>query len=81
LKFNGRISITRRLTLLFVFASSTVLLTLGLVIASSLQGHFEQQDIAILTKQMELVRTGLHELTSFDDFRHFAHLPAVTAGD
>ena len=52
----GKKSITRRLTLLFVSASSTVLLTLGFVIASSVEKHFEQQDMEVLTGKMELAR-------------------------
>jgi two-component system, OmpR family, heavy metal sensor histidine kinase CusS len=67
LRVNGRTSITRRLTLLFVCASSAVLLTLGFVIASSVEKHFEQQDMEVLTGKMELARATLEKLQSPDD--------------
>ncbi|NMM06083.1 heavy metal sensor histidine kinase [Polaromonas sp.] len=64
---NGRTSITRRLTLLFVFASSAVLLALGFVIASSVEKHFEQQDMEVLTGKMELAGYALEKLQSQND--------------
>ena len=41
----ARASITRRLSLLFVAASSAVLLALGLVIAAAVERHFVEQDM------------------------------------
>jgi two-component system heavy metal sensor histidine kinase CusS len=64
LRLAGRPSITRRLTLLFVIASSIVLLALGLVIASSVQQHFEDLDMEVLIGKMELTRHALSMLKS-----------------
>ncbi|WP_114967986.1 HAMP domain-containing protein, partial [Rhodoferax ferrireducens] len=71
---NGRTSITRRLTLLFVIASSAVLLALGLVIASSVEKHFEEQDMEVLTGKMALARHTLEQMESQDDLTHVTHL-------
>ena len=70
----GRKSITRRLTLLFVSASSVVLLALGLVIASSVEKHFEQLDMEVLTGKMELARHTLEKLKSQDDLERITQL-------
>ena len=70
----GNASITRRLTLLFVLASSTVLLALGFVIASSVEKHFEEQDMEVLTGKMELTRHTLAQLNSIDDLGHITHM-------
>ncbi|MDO8777186.1 MAG: heavy metal sensor histidine kinase [Burkholderiaceae bacterium] len=70
----GRKSITSRLTLLFVGASSVVLLVLGFVIASSVEKHFEQQDMEVLTGKMELARHTLAKLKSQDDFERIKQL-------
>ena len=70
MRLNGRTSITRRLTLLFVIASSAVLLLLGLVIASSVEKHFEEQDMEVLTGKMALIRHTLEKLQSQDDTGH-----------
>lgn len=67
MRLTGRTSITRRLTLLFVGASSTVLLALGLVIASSVENHFEVLDMEVLAGKMELTRHALAILKSQDD--------------
>ncbi len=63
----GKTSITRRLTLLFVGASTVVLLALGIVIGSSVEKHFEQQDMDVLVGKMELARHALEQLKSTDD--------------
>ncbi|MEI8031196.1 MAG: heavy metal sensor histidine kinase [Comamonadaceae bacterium] len=68
----GRTSITRRLTLLFVIASSAVLLALGLVVASSVERHFEDLDMEVLVGKMELTRHALTMLKSQDDFERLA---------
>ena len=70
----GNASITRRLTLLFVLASSTVLLALGFVIASSVEKHFEEQDMEVLSGKMELTRHTLAQLNSIDDLGHITHM-------
>ena len=67
MRLNGRTSITRRLTLLFVIASSAVLLALGFVIASSVEQHFEDLDMEVLVGKMELTRHALEMLKSQDD--------------
>ncbi len=72
MRLTGRTSITRRLTLLFVIASSAVLLALGLVVASSVQQHFEDLDMEVLAGKMELTRHALEMLKSQDDFAHLA---------
>jgi len=70
----GNASITLRLTLLFVLASSAVLLALGLVIASSVEKHFEEQDMEVLTGKMALTRHTLAQLNSIDDLAHITHM-------
>ena len=67
MRLTGTPSITRRLTLLFVIASSTVLLALGFFIASSVEKHFEHLDMEVLGGKMELTRTVLAALRSPDD--------------
>lgn len=52
-------SLTRRLTVLFAALSSVVLLALGLVIARSVEAHFEQQDLEVLKQEMARVRRAL----------------------
>ncbi|MBK5207837.1 MAG: heavy metal sensor histidine kinase [Polaromonas sp.] len=64
---NGKTSITRRLTLLFVTASSVVLLALGFVVSSSIEKHFEQQDMETLLGKMDLTRLTLQMLRSPGD--------------
>ena len=63
----AKLSLTWRLTLLFVMASSTVLIGLGLVIAASVEKHFEEQDMEVLAGKMELTRHTLELLTTVDD--------------
>ncbi|MBF0245408.1 MAG: heavy metal sensor histidine kinase [Planctomycetes bacterium] len=49
-------SLTLRLTLLFALASALVLFLLGLLIGDAVEKHFEEQDMALLSGKMELVR-------------------------
>lgn len=58
---------TGRLTLLFILASCAVLLALGWVIAASVEKHFEEQDMEVLTGKMELVRHALEQQRSKND--------------
>ena len=74
MRLNGRTSITRRLTLLFAISSSAVLLALGLVIASSVEKHFEMQDMEVLTGKMELARHTLEQMKSQDDLTRVTQL-------
>ena len=52
---SGR-SVTARLTLLFAVVSSSVLLALGLIIASLVEHHFEDMDLGLLEGKLELIR-------------------------
>ena len=72
MRLGGKTSITRRLTLLFVTASSVVLLALGFVIASTVEKHFEALDMEVLTDKMELLRNALALLKSQDDLEPLA---------
>lgn len=72
MRLNVRTSITRRLTLLFIIASSAVLLTLGFVIAAAVEQHFEQQDMEILTRQMALARHSLEKVEAPGELEHIA---------
>ena len=74
MRLTARPSITRRLTLLFVGASTVVLLALGTVIASSVEKHFEQQDMDVLVGKMELARHTLEQLKSKDDIAHVSQV-------
>lgn len=71
MRLTGSTSITRRLTLLFVIASSAVLLALGLVVASSVEKHFEDLDMEVLVSKMDLTRHDLALLKSQDDLTRF----------
>ena len=55
----SRMSLTRRLTLMFVAATTTVLLLLGFVVARSVEQHFEDLDMMVLSGKMELIQQGL----------------------
>jgi two-component system heavy metal sensor histidine kinase CusS len=74
MSLNGKTSITRRLTLLFMLASSAVLLALGLVIASSVEKHFEEQDMEVLTGKLALTRNTLAQFGTPDDLAHISHM-------
>jgi two-component system heavy metal sensor histidine kinase CusS len=63
----GRKSITFRLTLLFASASTAVLLLLGLLIGNSVDHHFEEQDMEVLSGKMELTRHALEKVHSQSD--------------
>ena len=63
----GRKSITYRLTLLFASASTAVLLVLGLLIGNSVEHHFEEQDMEVLTGKLELTRHALEKTHSQSD--------------
>lgn len=67
-----RISLTQRLTLMFVLAASSVLLMLGLVIAASVEQHFEDMDMEVLSGKMELTSHALLNVTSHVALTQFA---------
>ncbi len=64
------LSLTWRLTLLFVIAASTVLIGLGMVIAAAVEQHFQEQDMEVLVGKMTLTRHTLELLTTVDDLPH-----------
>ncbi|HEY5580170.1 MAG TPA: heavy metal sensor histidine kinase [Rhodoferax sp.] len=74
MRLTGRTSITRRLTLLFIIASSAVLLALGFMIASSVEKHFVELDTEVLADKMELVRHTLEKLKSQDDLHSISQV-------
>ena len=63
----GRSSITRRLTLLFASASIVVLLLLGTLIGRSVEQHFVEQDMEILTGKLDLTRHALEKVHASAD--------------
>ncbi len=67
-------SITLELTLLFTVASTVVLLTLGLVISSSVEKHFEEQDMGVLAAKMKLTRYTLEKFKSASDLNQMTQL-------
>ena len=69
----SRISLTQRLTLMFVAVATAVLLVLGFVIASSVEKHFEELDLDVLTGKMELIRQSLQGVTSEEGLTPFTH--------
>jgi len=74
MRLSGRVSISRRLTLWFAVASSAVLLALGLVVASSVEQHFEDLDMEVLVGKMDLIRQTVNQLKTADDLIHMARL-------
>ncbi len=65
--WSGRKSITDRLTIFFAAVSTGVLLVLGLLIGNSVERHFEEQDMEILTGKLELARHALQKVHSQSD--------------
>ncbi|WP_255435273.1 heavy metal sensor histidine kinase [Rhodoferax sp. BLA1] len=63
MRLNRKRSITLELTLLFAITSTVVLMTLGFVISSTVEKHFEEQDMEVLTAKMTLTR---HTFEKFD---------------
>lgn len=63
-------SLTVRMTLLFALAAAFVLFLLGLLIGNSVEHHFKEQDMEVLSGKMQLVRRILE--------RNPATLPRAT---
>ena len=59
----GRISITLRLTALFASVSTAVLLGLGYLIGGTVEQHFVEQDLEVLTGKLDLTRHALARVT------------------
>ena len=62
-----RKSITVRLTLLFASISTVVFLVLGILIGESVDRHFEEQDMEVLTAKLDLARHELENARSYQD--------------
>ena len=60
-------SLTFQLTILFSAASTVILLLLGLLILSSVEGHFESQDMEILTGKLTLVQRTVEKVRSLEE--------------
>lgn len=63
----GRASITLRLTALFATVSTVVLLVLGYLIGSTVEQHFVEQDVDVLSGKLELTRHILERVKSEAD--------------
>jgi two-component system heavy metal sensor histidine kinase CusS len=66
-------SLTQRLTLMFVATATAVLLVLGWVVAKSVEQHFEDLDMMELSGKMELIQQGLQDVASSDQLTMFTH--------
>lgn len=68
-----RLSLTARLTIMFGLVSSTVLLGLGSVIASSLQRHFADQDRDLLGGKVMLVHHMVERISTEESLAELAN--------
>jgi len=66
-RLSGRKSMTFRLTMFFASSSTVVLLLLGYSIAGSLERHFEEQDMELLTGKLKLAQHALEKVRSTVD--------------
>ena len=62
MRLSGQKSITFRLTLLFASVSTVVLLLLGFLIGRSVEEHFEEQDMEVLSGKLELAKHALEKV-------------------
>lgn len=69
----GRKSISFRLTLLFAAVSTAVLLLLGLLVGNTVERHFVEQDMEVMTGKLRLVA---HLLEKVQTVAEFDGLPA-----
>lgn len=69
----NRLSLTQRLTLLFVAATTAVLLMMGWVVARSVERHFEELDMEVLSGKMELIAQALQNVTTPGDLTALSH--------
>ncbi|MDR2451472.1 MAG: heavy metal sensor histidine kinase [Candidatus Accumulibacter sp.] len=63
---DGRASLTRRLTALFALVSTVVLLGLGTLIGGTVEQHFVEQDIGVLSEKLDRTRRILERVTTED---------------
>lgn len=76
-----RLSLTARLTLLFVAASSVVLLALGWLIGVAIERHFEELDREVLAGKMMLARQVIGGIDTAGDYAQLpAQIGAIFAG-
>lgn len=68
----NRLSITIKLTLLFSVASTAVLLSLGLLIGHSVEQHFEEQDMEVLTETLGITQNALEKTHSKSDIERLS---------
>jgi two-component system heavy metal sensor histidine kinase CusS len=68
-----RLPLAQRLTLLFVAVATAVLLGLGAVVAQSVERHFEDLDMEVLSGKMELITQALQSVSSLQDLTGLAH--------
>ena len=61
---SARASITLRLTVLFATVSTAVLLALGYLIGSTVEAHFVEQDVEVLSGKLDLTRHALAKVRS-----------------
>lgn len=60
-------SLTFRLTLLIALASTLVLLALGILIGRSVEAHFEEQDVVLLSGKTQLAQHALEKVHTSAD--------------
>lgn len=81
MKSRKRMSLTFRLTMLFIGASSAVLLAAGFLISTLVEQHFEELDLELLTGKMELLQHTLKNVQSPGEFETLAqHLKGSLVG-
>ena len=66
----ARASITLRLTVLFATVSTAVLLALGYLIGSTVEAHFVEQDVEVLSGKLDLTRHALAKVRSAAELVH-----------
>ena len=69
---SARASITLRLTVLFATVSTAVLLALGYLIGSTVEAHFVEQDVEVLSGKLDLTR---HALAKVRFAAELVHIP------
>lgn len=67
------LSLTQRLTLMFVAVGSAVLLGLGWVVSNSVEKHFEELDLEVLNGKMELIAQALQSVNAPSDLTQLSH--------
>ena len=69
----NRLSLTQRLTLIFVGVCTAVLLGLGWVVSNSVEKHFEALDMEVLSGKMELIAQALQRVGAASDLTQLSH--------